>query len=61
MTEGAESDQVIFRVMPASTSKLHMMDLQVLEASTILASKSISSEHLLMQVLVRVLGEPAPR
>lgn len=56
MTTGAERDQVVHHVPSKVTPRLHVMNLQVLHGTAVLAPPSVSFHHLISdhRVLFRV-------
>ena len=54
MTHTAKGDEIFFHIPSQVTSRLHVMDLQILETSASLASPAIALEYLLAKSLIGI-------
>ena len=60
MTCNAERDEIFFHIPSQKASRLHVMDLQILGASTSLTSPAITLEHSLAKAAIGIRVQAKP-
>jgi hypothetical protein len=61
MAYAAKGDEIFFHIASQKASRLHVMDLQILGASTSLASPTTTSVHLLAKPPIGIRVQAKPR